>query len=98
MADDADGQPVDPAEVLENMIEVSERLRRVLAVAVAGIDDRHGRDGSSTSACARFRMTQNQQVRHLRREAHDVFQGLLIEADGPGRRRIGEADDMAADP
>ena len=39
VADDRDVQPVEAAELLLQRVEVEQRLRRVLVLAVAGVDD-----------------------------------------------------------
>ena len=47
VADDRDVQPFEPAELLLDRVEVEQRLRRMLVLAVAGVDDvrvGHARD------------------------------------------------------
>ena len=39
VADDRDVQPLEPAELLAHRVEVEQRLRRVLVLAVAGVHD-----------------------------------------------------------
>ena len=63
VADDRDVEALDPAELLVDRVEVEERLRRVLVLAVAGVDDVRRRVAGDELRRADVRVADDDHVR-----------------------------------
>ena len=92
VADDPDRGAVELAEALAQRVDVEQRLRRVLALAVAGVDDRGAAPFGDELRGARPRGAEHDRVGLVRAEReHGVLQRLaLLDARAAG----GEVDDV----
>src|SRR3984893_6280198 len=78
-ADDRDVQAIEPAELLLECVEIEQRLRRMLVLAVARVHDvRFGRTGDELRR-ADLRMTDDDHIRVVRPEGDcRVLQRLAL--------------------
>ena len=100
VADDPDVQAVEAAEPLAQRVDVQQRLRRVLVLAVAGVDDARGRPAGDQRGGADVRRADHDQVRAVGGERLDGVLERLALLDAASReatKLITSADsDLAA--
>ena len=93
VADDRDRDPVEPAERLADREQVEERLRRVLVLAVARVDDVRVRRSRDELRRADVRMADHDHVRVVRGERQRRVAQRLALVDGragrPQHHRVG---------
>ena len=97
VADEGDAQPVDAAELVADGVEIEQRLGRVLAGAVAGVEDGNGGDGGRAVGRPLLVVADDDGVGVALDDADRVFDRLAL--DG-GRELAGilGRDDIAAEP
>ena len=97
VADEQVGQPVERALLVEDRVQVGEDLGRVLAPAVAAVDDRHGRPLRRLVRRALLEVADRDDVRVVLQHVERVLDRLLVEVAGAGHLRVGEAEDVPAE-
>ena len=88
------GQPVERALLVEDRVQVGQDLGRVLAPAVAAVDDRHGRPLGGLGRRALLEVADGDDVRVVLEHVEGVLDRLLVEVAGPGHLRVAEAEDV----
>ncbi len=90
-------QAVDPALLAPDGVEVGEDLGRVLAPAVAAVDDRHRGPLGGLVRRALLEVAHDDHVAVELEHLDRVLDRLLVEVAGPGHLGVGEAGDVAAE-
>ena len=91
------GQAVERALLEQDRVEVGQDLGRVLAPAVAAVDDRHGRPLGGLGRGALLEVTDRDDVRVVLQHVEGVLDRLLVEVAGAGHLRVGEAQHLPAE-
>jgi hypothetical protein len=90
-------QPIDATLLAQHGVQVGEDLRRVLAPAVAAVDDRHARPSRGFMRRALLKVAHHDHIAIELQHLHSILDGLLIEVTGTSHLGIGKSRYMAAE-
>jgi hypothetical protein len=96
--DEQEREVVDAPALSPRRVQVGEDLRGVLAPPVAAVDDRNARPLRRLGRRALLEVPDSQDVAVVLEHVEGVLDGLLVEVACPSHLRVGEADDVAAQP